>query len=248
MSKSLHDEVTRAYYKTTAGRARVASREDYERNAATAARRLRVFLPSARDARCLDLGCGLAEMVYLLEREGFSDVTGVDMCAEEIEKGRPFVRGKLVCANVLEFLEKCEPASFDFVTALNFLEHLPKDALLAVMAQLRRVLRPGGTLLAMVPNAVSPYGGLTRHWDITHEWAFTRNNFQQLAALVGFDPAVEAYEWGPHPHGLVSGVRWILWQMLRAWIALRLVVEIADAKGGVYTMDMLVRLRAPAGP
>jgi hypothetical protein len=40
-------------------------------------------------------------------------------------------------------------------------------------------------------------------------------------------------------------MRYVLWQMIRAAIATRLLIEVADAKGGVYTMDMLVRLRTP---
>jgi len=96
----------------------------------------------------------------------------------------------------------------------------------------------------MVPNAISPFGGLTRHWDITHEWAFTPNNFQQLAPLAGFDSRVEFRECGPVVHGVVSAARYLLWQFIRAGIATRFLIEVGDTKGGVYTMDMLVRLHA----
>src|SRR5262249_29695451 len=126
-------------------------------------------------------------------------------------------------------------------------EHLSRDALLTVLREIRRVLRPGGSLVAMVPNAVSPFGGLTRHWDITHEWAFTPNNFRQLAPLCGFDVAVECRECGPVPHGLVSLARYGLWQGIRAALALWFLIEVGSLKDGVYTMDMLVRMR-PAGP
>jgi hypothetical protein len=95
----------------------------------------------------------------------------------------------------------------------------------------------------MVPNAISPFSGTTRYWDITHEWAFSTNNFRQLAALVGFEPEVEFRECGPVPHGVVSGIRFLLWRVIRLGIAGWLLVELADHKGGVYTMDMLVRLR-----
>jgi hypothetical protein len=97
----------------------------------------------------------------------------------------------------------------------------------------------------MVPNAISPFGTLTRHWDITHEWAFTPNNFRQLAELTNFDPEMEFRECGPVVHGLTSAIRYILWQGIRLAIATRFLVEVADTKGGIYTMDMLVRLRVP---
>jgi hypothetical protein len=95
----------------------------------------------------------------------------------------------------------------------------------------------------MVPNAISPLSGTARHWDYTHEWAFTPNNFQQLAALSGFADNIEVRECGPVPHGLKSLIRFVLWKVIRLVIGAYLLIEVADAKGGVYTMDMLVRLR-----
>ena len=44
-------------------------------------------------------------------------------------------------------------------------------------------------------------------------------------------------------HGPISGARYLIWQLIRLGIAGWLLVELADRKGGVYTMDMLVRLR-----
>lgn len=247
MALSLHEQVTQEYYQTTAGRSHVASREYYEGAADGLLLRLRPWLPRERRARCLDLACGCGELVYLLEREGFGRTRGVDLCAEELEQARGYVRGELVHADILDDLRAAATGSLDFVTAFNILEHLPKDVLGEVLTEVRRVLAPGGTLVAMVPNAVSPFGGMTRHWDITHEWAFTPNNFRQLAALTGFDPHVEFRECGPVVHGVKSAVRYGLWQLIRLGIASWFMVELADRKGGVYTMDMLVRMRVPGG-
>jgi SAM-dependent methyltransferase len=244
MSSSLHASVTRAYWDTTAARSHASTRPFFERTAEYWKSLLGSWLPSRRDAVCLDLACGCGELVYLLEREGFGHVAGVDLCQEELDQARPFVRGELTCDDILQYLERTPSRSVDFVTALNILEHLPKDVLGAVLKEARRVLRPGGTLVAMVPNAISPFGNLTRHWDITHEWAFTPNNFRQLAALTGFSSRIEFRECGPRPHGFKSAIRYALWQILRAGIASWFLIEVADRKGGVYTMDMMVRLFA----
>jgi len=244
LSPSAREEVVRMYYQTTAERGHNQSLDHYRRAADGLKLRLRLWLPTDRAARCLDLATGCGELIYLLEQEGYQHIQGVDLCDEELHCARAYVKSELVTADVLEYLKRCEPRSVDFVTALNFLEHLSKDVLLATLKEIGRVLRPGGTLVAMVPNAISPFGGLTRHWDITHEWAFTPNNFQQLASLANLDSCVEVRECGPVVHGLVSGVRYLLWQVIRAGIAGWFLVEVADTKGGVYTMDMLVRLHA----
>ncbi|MEA2205378.1 MAG: hypothetical protein QOE77_2154 [Blastocatellia bacterium] len=207
--------------------------------------KLRPWLPANKEARCLDLACGCGEFLYLLESVGFTNTAGVDLCKEELDQARNHIQGALHHADVLDHLKSCQPESLDLVSALNLLEHLSKDMLLALLTECRRVLKPGGTLIAMVPNAVSPFGSLTRHWDITHEWAFTTNNFRQLAALVGFDPDVDFRECGPRVHGLVSGVRYLLWQGIRCAIAAWFLIELGSTKDGIYSMDMLVRLRVP---
>lgn len=246
MTNSLHNAVTLDYYQTTAGRGHTATKIYYETCANGLVRWLRDWLPADKNASCLDLACGCGEMQYLLEREGFTNTTGVDLCQEELQQARSFVSGDLVNDDILTFLQNRPASSVDFISALNILEHLPKDRLQEVLREAQRVLRPRGTLVAIVPNAVSPFGALSRHWDITHEWAFTTNNFRQLAALTGFDHRVQFRETRPVAHGIVSLIRSLLWRFLRLGIAMRFLIEVGTVKDGIYTMDMLVRLQRPA--
>lgn len=243
MANSLHTAVTLDYYQTTARRSHTATKDYYETCANGLLRWLSDWLPADKNARCLDLACGCGEMQYLLEREGFTNTTGVDLCQVELQEARGFVKGELVNDDILTFLQSRPSSSIDFISALNILEHLPKDRLQEVLKEAGRVLGAGGALVAIVPNAVSPFGALTRHWDITHEWAFTTNNFRQLAALTGFDEQIKFRETRPVAHGIVSLIRSVLWQLLRLGIAMRFLIEVGTVKDGIYTMDMLVRLQ-----
>ena len=125
--------------------------------------------------------------------------------------------------------------------ALNILEHLEKDQLVEVLEESARCLVDGGSLVAMVPNATSTFGSMTRYWDVTHCTAFTQSSTTQLMRLCGFS-WVEFREWGPVPHGVVSTLRFIAWQAIRACTYLRLMIETGGGTGGVYTADMLFRL------
>lgn len=239
---SLARDVTNEYYRSTAQRGHRPTLEHYRDSASGLYRRFSRWLPATPEARCLDLACGCGEFLFMLEEHGFRSTAGVDLCKEQVDMARQFVRGDLFQRDVVEFLCAQPPASYDFVTALNLLEHLPKTQSLDFLREIRRVLSPGGTLVLMVPNALSPFGASTRYWDVTHEISFTPNNFHQLAPLAGFSSNVEFRECGPVPHGLKSGVRYIAWQGLRLAIAVWLLVEVATTRSGVYTMDMLVRL------
>ena len=79
----------------------------------------------------------------------------------------------------------------------------------------------------MVPNAFSPFGSVSRFWDLNHEWAFTPNNTRQLVEVMGFDSDVEFRECDPREHGLFNAVRYMLWQAIGAVIAVLLFMRLA---------------------
>lgn len=235
----LEQRVFDAYYTSTSGRAGPVGRDYYEGVWPGLQRRLKGWLPKA-GSDVLDLGCGLGGLLYLCERLDCRSRTGVNLCKEEIDVAQRFVNASLSHGDLLSFLRQSD-VSYDWIGCFNILEHLPKDDVLETLELCAARLRPGGALVVMVPNGLSPFSGTTRYWDITHTLAFVPNNFRQLAPLCGFS-SVDFRECGPVPHGVVSTVRSLLWQYVRILTRLRLLVETADAKDGIYTMDMLVRL------
>jgi SAM-dependent methyltransferase len=189
----------------------------------------------------LDLGSGTGELCWLLRDIGARRVVGVNLSREEIEFASSRVEAQFVCQDVLAYLESVQSESIDVAYALNFLEHLDKETLVRVLSQVHRCLRANGRLVAMVPNATSPFAGMTRYWDITHQIAFTPASVAQLGRLLGYS-SWEFRECGPVPHGVVSAVRRLLWLAIRSLIKAYLLVELGSSKGGIYTADMLFRL------
>jgi cyclopropane fatty-acyl-phospholipid synthase-like methyltransferase len=146
-----------------------------------------------------------------------------------------------VCQDILSYLSECPDESVDIIFALNILEHLTRDKLVKVLDKSRKILKSGGQLIAIVPNGTSAYGTMTRYWDFTHLQSFTPSSVLQLMRLCGFS-TVDFREWGPRIHGIISLCRYLLWQIIRFTICLRLMIETGSVKGGVYTMDMIFRL------
>jgi SAM-dependent methyltransferase len=167
------------------------------------------------------------------------------MSQDEIDRAKQFVEAEFVLMDICDWLESQETRSVDVIFALNILEHLEKDKLVRVLEAVYRCLRPGGRLVAMVPNATSPFGSMTRYWDFTHHNAFTPSSVRQISRLVGFGESAEFRECGPVPYAFVSSIRFVLWSFIRCLIAGYLLVELADRKGGIYTADMLFRLTKP---
>jgi SAM-dependent methyltransferase len=99
----------------------------------------------ARDLDILDFGCGTGTMLGHLARFGDPggvdiDESAIDFCHQRgVDAARRIEPGPLPYAD----------ASFDLVTALDVIEHIEDDR--ATLAELDRVLRPGGHLLVAVP-------------------------------------------------------------------------------------------------
>ncbi|MEJ7787761.1 MAG: class I SAM-dependent methyltransferase [Solirubrobacteraceae bacterium] len=103
--------------------------------------------------RILDFGCGTGAFLEYLDELG--EVTAVDAEADAVAfchlRGRSEVTYVAPDAP-LPFAD----GSFDVVTALDVVEHIDDDV--AALAELRRVLRPGGVLLVAVPAFMILWG------------------------------------------------------------------------------------------
>jgi SAM-dependent methyltransferase len=132
--------------------------DDYVDGASAAplvARLLQVH-PQPHDV--LDIGCGYGAFVLAARREGM-DARGVDLSDYELGFASATLRGEHPASAAGVFVKADALAlpfadgSFDLVTAWNVLEHVPD--LPRLVAEVHRVLRPGGALLAVAPNYAS---------------------------------------------------------------------------------------------
>jgi SAM-dependent methyltransferase len=111
-------------------------------------RSLRKIVKSERPQRMLDLGCGYQANVIKSLSGQIPHLTGVDLEVDpEARKipGAEFFEGPIEVA-----FASFEPRSFDLVTILSVLEHIPEPQ--EVLDGIHRVLAPGGTAIVHVPT------------------------------------------------------------------------------------------------
>ena len=96
------------------------------------------------DGRVLDLGCGVGHSFHLLAPR---ETVGVDRSADALTGQER----ETIVADMREL--PLPAASFDAVLSVQSLEHVPDPE--RVLAEARRVLRPGGTAVFVTPNALT---------------------------------------------------------------------------------------------
>lgn len=118
-----------------------------------------------KNAQVLDVGCGRGLLLKAFQRNG-CDVTGTEFS----DGAGRFAREVLklpVRVGLLEEL-KFPDQSFDVVVMWHVLEHVSDPR--PTLAEVSRILRPGGIFLVAVPNFGSPEARLTKagwfHLDI----------------------------------------------------------------------------------
>ncbi|MCX6164050.1 MAG: class I SAM-dependent methyltransferase, partial [Ignavibacteriae bacterium] len=189
-------------------------------------------------------GCGCGEFLYFLQAQDYVNLWGVDVSPQQVEGARQLglTSVTLELGDCLAFLRR-HPESFALINAQNLLEHFTKDELFELLDAVTEALRPGGTLLAVVPNAGSIFGLRTRYYDITHELAFTPMSLMQVLTAVGLTQ-VQFLEHGPVVLGVKSAVRFCLWQAIRQCLKFYLLVELAGDRHYIFTQDIGVDRRA----
>jgi SAM-dependent methyltransferase len=100
--------------------------------------------------RVLDLGCAAGAITHYLSTFDAEPV-GIDFEPLAIERARelfPGLRFEVADATQLPFAD----ASFDKAVAADFVEHIEDETFVAMCAELRRVLIPGGLFAIYAPN------------------------------------------------------------------------------------------------
>ena len=139
---------------------------------------IRAYLPTAR--RILDVGAGKGGFVQLATERGFKAIA-LDLDPDVIPIWQSAhvtgVLGDVLCPPLREEM-------FDVVRAKEILEHVSNP--LALVRVLRKLLTPGGLLLAHVPSPYSQLYPVGNFWDdYTHIRPLSRLGLQRLIEDAG---------------------------------------------------------------
>ena len=154
----------------------------------------RILAILARDhpgGRVLDVGCGVGVLPALMRERGL-DAIGLEPYDEVCRIARErYVGLEVICGTLTD--ADLPQASFDAVTFVDVIEHLPDP--LADLRQALRLLRPGGVLFIKTPNLNSLQARLLGRWWYAldtprHLTLFAPGTLRRMLHAAGFADAV----------------------------------------------------------
>jgi len=145
-----------------------------------------MYLGDLPAGKALDVGCGDGRFLNRLRKAGWA-VDGVDFDAKAIataksKYGLDLRHGDLASA-------KFEAGTFDAVTLSHVIEHVPDP--IALLGEVRRVLKPGGRIVITTPNGQSRgHREFQAHWfgldAPRHLHIFSPSSLSEAGRRTGF--------------------------------------------------------------
>ncbi|HEY4706714.1 MAG TPA: class I SAM-dependent methyltransferase [Thermodesulfobacteriota bacterium] len=202
--REIHDEVPPDYYDTS------MATNPFQRFWHT--RRISVLsgLLKGQDGRMLDIGSGGGTLLERISKKAsLSFSAGVDASFNAVKYAHDFHKGpRFICADFHEL--PFAGSAFDYATAIEVLEHLDDPG--RALAELRRCLKDGGTVLILVPNEKNVLfrviwwfwtKGKGRIWKEAHVQQFTKESLGALLRSSGFEPV----QWKMFLLGMLMAVK-----------------------------------------
>ena len=168
---------------------------------------LRLVEPAPTD-RVLELGCARGDVTFLLAAHA-GHVTGIDAAEEalamaETERVRRGLSNVTFLKADVADLSPVPDGSVDAVAAIDLVEHIDDPTLARMLAECRRVLKPGGRLGIYTPDRAHYVERMKAHEFLIPQFpqhiAVRRvEAYRRFLAEAGFAVALDAWSVSPFP-------------------------------------------------
>jgi hypothetical protein len=126
----------------------------------------------------------------------------------------------------------------------DVIEHLTRQETFDLMTLIYSKLKPGGILIAHLPNGLSPFVGHVFWGDISHEWCLTPSSALTLCLLHHFHE-FEAMEHVGYSNSIRGRLRNIIWLALKKILQFFNRIETGASGGSIWTRNFAFKANKP---
>lgn len=200
-------------------------------------------LPSDKNARILDIGCGDGKFLFFLQKKGYTSIEGVELSSQQAKEAKKHLKCPIhVVEDTTTFLQRYS-YTYQMIAMNDLLEHIPKQETLNFLRAVLGALRQGGNAVINVPQVSGFRSLFCRYMDFTHETIFTELSLKQVLSLAGFtDIRFIRQKW---PLKLTP--RHLAYRLVRSlWYAILKLIYTIESPGEKHPGSFQTRLVASA--
>jgi 2-polyprenyl-3-methyl-5-hydroxy-6-metoxy-1,4-benzoquinol methylase len=167
------------------------------------------WLPLQKDARILDLGCGLGHQLFELWCAGYRNLEGIDLSEGQAATAAKSAgkRVRIRQAEGAEYLAGRQNM-YDLIVMMDMIEHIPETEALPLLRRVHEALVPGGRVVVRTGNMATLTASFIRYIDLTHTTGFTEISLAELLTQAGFNDHNFVPDWSLRFNGWRPWVPW----------------------------------------
>jgi len=148
---------------------------------------LQIELPTDKNSRILDIGCGFGQFLSRLNSQGYTNCLGIDLSDEAIKVCRDQKLNVKQINSIKDFANSVDE-KFDFITMSHVLEHVEKNQVIELLSIIKtKLMKENGIFIVMVPNGQSNTLGYWMYEDFTHYTLYTTGSLKYVLMNAGFN-------------------------------------------------------------
>jgi len=148
------------------------------------------WLPAARDAAILDVGCGPGRVLAFLASRGYRALEGFDRDPEAVAVARARVQAPIAVDDDWSRVLSGRTRAFDLIILKDVIYYVPRERVVDALRSVRQALKPGGRVIVEVFNGAAFTGPWVANKDDAILWTPTETTLRSFLERAGFGPVV----------------------------------------------------------
>lgn len=144
------------------------------------------WLPAARDAAILDVGCGPGRVLAFLASRGYRALEGFDRDPDAVAAARARVQAPIAIDEDWSRVLSSRTRAFDLIILKDVIYYVPRDRVVDALRIVRQALKPGGRVIVEVFNGAAFTGQWTANKDAAILWTPTEHTLRSFLERAGF--------------------------------------------------------------
>lgn len=145
---------------------------------------LKPFLPTLKNATIVDLGCGYGSALLMLQEDGYTQTSGVDISPQQVAAAHALGVRNVTLGSLEDVLQK--HPNVDCFIMMDVIEHLTRNEAIATLTAMHGCLNNGGRIILRTPNVDAPMGSVLSYGDLTHELHLNAISVKELFASLPY--------------------------------------------------------------